>query len=111
MLSPRQALSGPKTLGHQWLIMVDGTDGVKTSDHRRRTVWIGKYRGLLSRKKKGVPRRVLGDVARSGLGTKPFANLSFMEVGLFGELLRGRRVEGEGISAVPIPLFLARCGS
>src|SRR5580704_5444650 len=87
MLSPRQALSGPKTLGYQRLIMVDGRDGVETSDHRRWTVWIRKHRGLFSRKKKAVLCRVVGDVARSCLGTQPFAKLSLMEVGLFDELL------------------------
>ena len=52
MLSPRQAPSGPKTLGDQRLIMVNGRDGVETSDHRRWTVWIRKHRGLFSREKK-----------------------------------------------------------
>src|ERR1700759_3113294 len=104
MLSPRQAFSGPKTLGYQRLIMVDGRDGVETSDHCRRTVWIRKHRGLFSRKKKGVLRRDVGDVARSCLGTQPFAKLSLMEVGLFGELLGGRRanLSKRGVESKPV---------
>src|SRR5262249_22169664 len=93
MRSPRQALSGPKAFGDQWFIMVDGPDGVKTADHRRRTVGIGEHRGLFSREEKCVLRRVIGDVARSGLGAQPFANLSFVEVGLFGKLLRVGRAD------------------
>src|SRR5262249_57692976 len=62
------------------------------------------------RKKECVRRGVIGDVARSGVGTKPFANLSFMEVGLFGELLRGRRagLSKRGVESKPVAQYNER---
>ena len=75
--------------------MVDGRDTVETTYHRRWTVRISKHRGLFRSEKKGVARRVITDVSRSSLGTKPFAKLSLIEVGLFGEFLRGRRANIE----------------
>src|SRR5260221_12946688 len=91
MLSPRQNRAGPKALGDKRLIMVDGRNGIETSRHRGRTFWISEYCDLLGSEKKSVAGCIIANVPRGSLGTKPFAKLSFMELGLFCELFRGRR--------------------
>jgi|HubBroStandDraft_6_1064221.scaffolds.fasta_scaffold764903_1 hypothetical protein len=91
MLSPRQTRAGPKTLGDKWLIAVDGRNGIETSRHRGRAIWISKHCDLFGSEKKSLACRIIANVSRSSLGTKPFAKLSLMEVGLFGEFSRGSR--------------------
>src|SRR5258708_34400113 len=91
MASPRQTRAGPKTLGDKWLIVIDGRNGIETSRQRGRTIWISEHRDLFGSEKKSVASRIIANVSRSSLGTKPFAKLSLMEIGLFGELLGRRR--------------------
>jgi hypothetical protein len=91
MLSPRQTRAGPKTLGDKRFIVVDGRNGIETSRHRGRAIWISKHCDLFGSEKKSLACRFIANVSRSSLGTKPFAKLSLMEVGLFGEFLGGRR--------------------
>lgn len=87
MPSPRQTRPGPKTLGYKWLIVIDGRNGIETSRQRGRAIWIGEHCHLFGSEKKSVASRIIANVSRSSLGTKPFAKLSLMEIGLFGELL------------------------
>src|SRR5258707_3572876 len=91
MPSPRQTRDGPKTLGDKRFVVVDGRNGIETSRHRGRTIWISEYCDLFGSEKKSLACRIIANVSRSSLGTKPFAKLSLMKVGFFGELLRGRR--------------------
>src|SRR5260221_850960 len=91
MLSPRQTRAGPKTLGDKWLIVINGRNGIETSRHRGRTIWISEHCDLFWGEKKSVASRIIANVSRSSLGTKPFAKLSLMEIGLFGELSRSSR--------------------
>jgi hypothetical protein len=104
MTSPREAPSGPEAFGDERLIVVDGRHRVETSRHRRRAIGISKHRSLFSRKKKCVLCRVISDIPRSSLGTKPFAKLSLIEVGLFGEFLRGCRanISKGGVNSKPV---------
>src|SRR4029077_318485 len=76
MLSPRQTRTGPKTLGDKRPIVVDGRNGIETSRHRRRTIWISEHCDLFCSEKKSIARRIIANVSRSSLGTKPFAKLS-----------------------------------
>src|ERR1700751_1205830 len=87
MPSPSQNLAGPKTLGDKCLIVIDGRNGIETSRQRGRTIWISEHRDLFGSEKKSVAFRIIANVSRSSLGTKPFAKLSLMEFSLFGELL------------------------
>src|SRR5258707_11764113 len=91
MPSPRQTRAGPKTLGDKRFIVVDGRNGIETSRHRGRTIWISEHCDLFGSEKKSIACRIIANVSRSSLGTKPFPKLSLMELGLFCELLRGRR--------------------
>src|SRR5258707_10611671 len=87
MPSPRQTRAGPKTLGDKWLIVINGRNGIETSRHRGRTIWISEHCDLFGSEKKSIASRIIANISRSRLGTKPFAKLSLMEIGLFGELL------------------------
>ena len=91
MLSPRQTRASPKALGDKWLIVINGRNGIETARHRRRTIWISEHCDLFGSEKKSIAGRIIAYVSGSSLGTKPFPKLSLMELGLFGELLRGRR--------------------
>ena len=82
MLSPRQTRAGPKTLGDKWLIVINGRNGIETSRHRGRTIWISEHCDLFWSEKKSVASRIIANVSRSSLGTKPFAKLSLMEISL-----------------------------
>ena len=90
--------------------MVNGRDTVESTYHCRWTVRISKHRGLFRSEKKGVARRLITDVSRSSLGTKPFAKLSLIEVGLFGEFLRGRRanISKRGVNSKPVAKYNER---
>jgi hypothetical protein len=91
MLSPRQTRASPKALGDKWLIVINGRNGIETARHRRRTIWVSEHCDLFGSEKKSIAGRIIAYVSGSSLGTKPFPKLSLMELGLFGELLRGRR--------------------
>jgi hypothetical protein len=52
MPSPRQTRAGPKTLGDKRLIVVNGRNGIETSSHRGRTIWISKHCDLFGSEKK-----------------------------------------------------------
>src|ERR1700746_2791129 len=104
MLSPRQTRAGPKTLGDKWLIVINGRNGIETSRHRGRTIWISEHCDLFGSEKKSIACRIIANVSRSSLGTKPFAKLSLMEVGLFGEFLRGSRPNISKVWVNPKPV-------
>src|ERR1700751_645534 len=91
MPPPRQTRAGPKTLAHKWLIVIDGRNGIETSRQCGRAIWISEHCLLFGSEKKSVASRIIANVSRSRLGTKPFAKLSLMEIGFFGELLCRRR--------------------
>src|ERR1700736_1847668 len=91
MLSPRQTRAGPKTLGDKRFVVVNGRNGIETSRHRGRAIWISEYCDLFCSEKKSLAGCIIANVSRSSLGTKPFAKLSLMEVCPFGEVLGGRR--------------------
>src|SRR5260221_4063983 len=78
MLSPRQTRAGPKTLGDKRLIVVDGRNGIETSRHRSRAIWISKHCDLFGSEKKSLACRIIANVSRSSLRPKPFAKLSLM---------------------------------
>ena len=90
MFTPRQTRAGPKTLGNKRLVVVDGRNGIETSRHCSGTIWISEHRDLFGSEKKTIARRIIVNISRSSLGTKPFAELSLVELGLFCQLLRGR---------------------
>jgi hypothetical protein len=104
MFSPREPPSGPKAFGDERLIVVDGRHAVETSCHRRWTIRISEHRSLFGGEKKCLPLRVIGDIPRNSLGTKPFAKLPLIEFGFFGEFLRGSRANfsKRGVNSKPV---------
>ena len=87
MLSPRQTRTGPKTLGNKRRIVVDSRNGIETSRHCGRTVWISEHGNLFGSEGKSIASGIVANVSRSSLRTKPLTKLSLMEISLFGELL------------------------
>ena len=91
MVSPRYSGSCAKTFSDNRLIVVDRGDGVESSRHRGRTAWIGKNCDLFRREEELRAFSVVGNVAGGDLGTQPLTQLSLVETGLPGKLLRGCR--------------------
>jgi hypothetical protein len=69
MLSPRQTRTGPKTLGNKRRIVVDSRNGIETSGHCGRTVWISKHGSLFGSEGKSIASGIVANVSGSSLRT------------------------------------------